>query len=424
MTDAIAYRHGALHVEGVALHTIAQAVGTPCYVYSSAALLETFGRYQRALSGLDSMICYALKANSNQAIISTLAKAGAGADVVSEGELRRALLAGIPAQRIVFAGVGKTEAEMAQGLEAGILQFNIESLPELRQLNRVALAAGKKAAVCLRVNPDVDAQTHEKISTGKAENKFGINFDLAPAVAAEAANLPGITLEGLAVHIGSQLTDLRPYRAAFERLVGLYRDLKAAGHPLKRLDFGGGLGIAYRDEQPPPIENYAAMVKEVVQGLDARFIFEPGRSLVGNAGLLITRIIYVKHGTSRAFLVVDGAMNDLIRPTLYEAWHDIIPVKQPAEKAPQELYDIVGPICESGDYFAKQRRLPVMEQGELMALCSAGAYGAVMSSTYNTRPLVPEVLVSGEQFAVVRPRQDYATLIAQDRLPPWLEGVA
>ena len=419
---AFHYQDGELHAEQVPLSRIAEAVGTPVYVYSSAALTGAYRRFAAALAAehLDALICYALKANSNQAVIQTFAAEGAGADVVSEGELRRALAAGVPARKIVFAGVGKTPAEMAFALETGILQFNVESLPELEQLSAVASGLGLVAPVALRINPDVDARTHEKISTGKAENKFGIAYDAAPAVAAAARALPGIRLEGLAVHIGSQLTDLAPYRAAFERLAQLYRDLRAAGHPLQRLDLGGGLGIAYRAEQPPPVEAYARIAAEATRGLGAKLVVEPGRHLVGNAGLLLTRALYVKRATTRAFVIVDGAMNDLIRPTLYEAWHEIEPVAAPPAGAPGELYDIVGPICESGDFFAKQRSLPPLAAGDLLALRSAGAYGAVMASTYNSRPLVPEVLVKDGTFFVVRPRQSYATLIALDRVPPWL----
>jgi diaminopimelate decarboxylase len=416
------YQQGQLHAEQVPLARIAEQVGTPAYVYSSAALVGAYRRFAAALAAerLDATICYALKANSNQAVIATFAAEGAGADVVSEGELRRALAAGVPAPKIVFAGVGKTPDEMAFALASGILQFNVESLPELEALAAVAQGLGLVAPVALRINPDVDARTHEKISTGKAENKFGIAYDAAPAVAARARALPGVKLVGLAVHIGSQLTDLAPYRAAFQRLVQLYRALRAAGHPLERLDLGGGLGIAYRDEQPPAPEDYARVVAEATRGLGARLICEPGRHLVGNAGLLLTRAVYVKRGTNRAFVIVDGAMNDLIRPTLYEAWHDIVPVAEPAEDAPVERYDIVGPVCESGDFFARQRPLPPLAAGDLVALCSAGAYGAVMASTYNSRPLVPEVLVKDGTFFVIRPRQSYATLIALDRVPPWL----
>ncbi len=416
------YAAGQLHVEEVALSEIARSVGTPAYVYSAAALESGYRRFHAALEneGLKPLICYALKANSNQAVIATFAALGAGADVVSEGELRRALAAGVPPERCVFAGVGKTREEMAYALSQGILQFNVESLPELESLSAVASALGREAAVALRVNPDVDARTHAKISTGKAENKFGIALDQAAAAADRTAALPGLRLTGLAVHIGSQLTELAPYRAAFQRLVALYRDLRATGHDLRHLDLGGGLGIAYRDEQPPPVEDYARMVREVTEGLGAQLVFEPGRHLVGNAGLLLTRVIHVKRGSNRSFVIVDGAMNDLIRPTLYEAWHDILPVGEPAADDRVERYDIVGPICESGDYFAKQRPLPPLAEGDLLALNSAGAYGAVMASNYNSRPLVPEVLVKAGAFFVIRPRQDYATLIALDRVPPWL----
>jgi diaminopimelate decarboxylase len=420
---AFRYQQGSLRAEGVSLDEVAAAVGTPLYLYSSQALQQAYRRFAGALAaeGLDALVCYALKANSNQAVIATFAQLGAGADVVSEGELARALAAGVPPQKIVFAGVGKTAGEMAAGLDAGILQFNVESLPELKQLSAVAAARGLSAAVALRINPDVDAGTHEKISTGKAENKFGIPYDQAREAAWLAAELPGIRLEGLAVHIGSQLTELAPYRAAFRRLAELYAALRAEGLPLRRLDLGGGLGLAYREEQPPTPEDYARLARETVGGLGAQLICEPGRHLVGGAGLLLTRVLYVKEGATRSFLIVDAAMNDLIRPTLYEAWHDIVPVKEPAPDAPAGRYDIVGPVCESGDFLAKHRALPPPEAGDLLAIANAGAYGAVMASTYNSRPLVPEVLVKAGSFFVVRPRPSYATLIALDCLPPWLQ---
>ncbi|MEM7224845.1 MAG: diaminopimelate decarboxylase [Pseudomonadota bacterium] len=415
------YRDGQLHAEQVPLAEIAEAVGTPFFCYSSGALEAGYRRFAESFAGLDATICYALKANANLALVNTFARLGAGADVVSEGELRRALQAGVPADRIVFAGVGKSAAEMTAGLEAGILQFNVESLPELELLNQVAVARGQRAPVSLRVNPDVDARTHEKISTGKADNKFGIDIDQAPEAARLAAELPGIRLVGLAVHIGSQLTDIAPYRGAFERLIALYKELRAAGLRLERLDLGGGLGIVYRDEAPPPVEAYAQMVRELTGGLAARLIFEPGRLLVGNAGLLVTRVLYVKGSGARSFAVVDAAMNDLIRPTLYDAWHEIKPVKAPESRADGLLYDIVGPICETSDTFAKQRSLPEVESGDLLAICSTGAYGAVMSSSYNMRLLAPEVLVRGADHALVRPRQDYDSLLGQDRLAPWLD---
>ncbi len=415
-------RDGVLHAEETPLPALAAAVGTPFFCYSSAALEGAYGDFTRALKGLNATVCYALKANSNLAVVRTLARLGAGADVVSEGEMRRALEAGVPPEKIVFAGVGKTAAEMAAALEAGILQLNVESLPELETLNRVALERGQQAPVAVRVNPDVDALTHEKISTGKAENKFGVDVDQVRAIFARAAELPGIRFEGLAVHIGSQLTELAPFRAAFQRLAALYTELRAETGSLRRLDLGGGLGISYQTRTSPDLSGYAAIVREVTSGLKAELVFEPGRVLVGDAGLLITRVLYVKDSASRRFIIVDAAMNDLIRPTLYEAWHDIVPVATPAPGAEHQPVDIVGPICESSDSFARQRPLQPLTSGDLLAICSTGAYGAVMSSAYNTRPPAPEVLVRGSDYAVVRPRLDYATLIGQDRLPHWLEA--
>lgn len=421
MTTAFPYCDGLLHAEDVSLAHIAQAVGTPFYLYSTAAMAESYTALAQALGDLDATICYALKANGNLAVVRSFAEMGAGADVVSEGELRRALEAGIPPQRIVFAGVGKTEAEMIAGLDAGILQFNVESRPELERLDQVARDRGTQAAVALRVNPNVDALTHAKISTGKAENKFGIDFDQARTIVANAEAWPGIRIEGLAVHIGSQLTDLAPYDTAFGRVAELYRELKAAGLPLKRLDLGGGLGIAYGTELPPSLDTYAALARRHTADLDASLIFEPGRLLIGNAGLLVTKVIFVKEGASRRFVVVDAAMNDLIRPTLYDAWHAILPVKEPADTAESWRVDVVGPICESSDTFAQERALPPVDPGDLLAICSTGAYGAVMTSSYNMRLPTPEVLVRGQDYAVVRPRMDYATLLAQDRLPQWFE---
>ena len=420
MTAPFFYKNGVLHGEEVSLAAIAEAVGTPFYCYSSGAVTSAYQSFADAFRGLPALVCYALKANANLALVRTLARLGAGGDVVSEGELRVALAAGVPAERIVFAGVGKTAEEMAAGLEAGILQFNVESLPELEALNRVAAARGVRAPTALRINPDVDARTHEKITTGRAENKFGIDLGRIREVAGLAAGMPGISLQGLAVHIGSQLTGLEPFRAAFERMAALYLELREAGHALHQLDFGGGLGIAYRDEAPPAVADYAAMVKEVAGALDARLVFEPGRLLVGTAGVLVTRVIYVKEGAQRRFLIVDSAMNDLIRPTLYDAWHDIIPVSEtPGDD--NQLFDIVGPVCETGDTFARQRPLPPTAAGDLLAICCTGAYSACMASAYNMRRLAPEVLVRGKEFAVVRPRQDYAQMLAHDRLPGWLE---
>ncbi|HEX6978604.1 MAG TPA: diaminopimelate decarboxylase [Alphaproteobacteria bacterium] len=416
-----AYRGGILHVEDVSLAAIAERVGTPAYVYSAATLERRFKAFAAAFDGVPATICYAVKANSNQAVIATLARLGAGADVVSEGELRRAIAAGVPASRIVFAGVGKTAREMAAALDAGILQFNVESEPELRLLSEVAAGRGVRAPVALRINPDVDARTHAKITTGKTENKFGIEITRALDVARLAASLPGIALQGLAVHIGSQLTSVEPYRAAFARLAELARTLRSHGLPVRRLDFGGGLGVVYKDETPPDLGAYAQAVRDAVRGLDVDVVLEPGRYLVADAGVLLARVVYVKDGASKRFVIVDAAMNDLIRPTLYEAWMSIRPVAAPAPDAPLAPVDVVGPICETGDYLALGRALPPLAAGDLIAVGSAGAYGAVMSSAYNTRPLVPEILVKGDQIATVRPRQTIDALIAADRLPPWLE---
>jgi len=413
-------RDGVLHAEEVSLEALAQTEGTPFYCYSTQAITSAYDGFAKALAGLPATICYALKANGNLAVVRTLARLGAGADVVSEGELRRARAAGIPGERIVFAGVGKTEAEMALGLEAGILQFNVESLPELEALARVAAARGARAPVALRINPDVDARTHEKISTGRAENKFGIDFAHVRAAVARAAQLPGIAIEGLAVHIGSQLTDVAPFGAAFTRLAALYGELKAEGVPLKRLDLGGGLGIPYGGEAPPELAAYAALAREAVRGLDADLVFEPGRYLVGNAGVLVTRVLYVKAGAARRFVIVDAAMNDLMRPSLYDAWHQIVPVREAPAGAQRGLVDIVGPICETADTFARQRPMAPLAAGDLLAICSTGAYGAVMSSTYNGRLPAPEIMVRGGDHAVVRPRPDHAALMAQERWPAWL----
>jgi len=417
---AFAYKDGLLHAEAVPLDRLAEQVATPFYCYATAALEGAYASYAKALAGLDVTICYSLKANANLSIIRTLARAGAGADVVSEGELRCALAADVAPDKIVFAGVGKTEAEMAAGLEAGILLFSVESRPELEMLNRVALDKGLRAPVALRVNPDVDALTHEKISTGKAENKFGIDLAHAREACELAAGMPGIALEGLATHIGSQVTDLAPFRAAFESLTGLYAELRSAGLPLRRLDFGGGLGIAYSDDTPPDLEAYGAILREVTAGLGAELIVEPGRSMVGHAGILITRVIRVRQGVQRTFLIVDAAMNDLIRPALYEAWHDIVPIRQAPADAARESVDIVGPICETTDTFARQRAMPPVAASDLLAICSAGAYGAVMASSYNARLPAPEVLVRGSESAVVRPRPDYAALLCEDHQAPWL----
>lgn len=416
------YKEGMLHAEAVPMQELAAAVGTPFYCYSSAALVSAFDEYAAGAQGLDAIICYAVKANANLGVICTLAQRGAGADVVSEGELRRVLQAGVPPDRIVFAGVGKTKAEMATALAAGILQFNVESLDELETLNEVALAAGRHAPVALRINPDVEARTHAKISTGQAEHKFGIGLDQVGAVAIRAKALPGIALQGLALHIGSQVTELAPFRGAYERAIALFVELREAGMPLERLDLGGGLGITYRDERPPDIQSYFAMVHELTRGLRADLIFEPGRRLVGNAGILVTSVLYVKNGASRRFVIVDAAMNDFIRPSLYDAYHEIVPVRAPVPGDGTMRVDIVGPVCETTDTFARQRPLPPVRAGDLLAIYSAGAYGAVMSSHYNLRLPAPEVLVCGKDYAIVRPRPDYATVMAQERLPAWLDG--
>ena len=413
------YVDGELHVEGVPVRRIAEEVGTPFYCYSSAALTDNYQAYVKALQGLGVGIYYSLKANSNQAVIRTLAKLGAGGDVVSVGEMHRALKAGVPADKIVFAGVGKTAAEMAAALDVGILQFNVESIPELELLNQVAVSKNKRAPVALRLNPDVDARTHAKISTGKSENKFGIELSQAAAAYAQAAAAPGLEPVGLALHIGSQLADLSPYRAAFAKLAAMAVELKQSGRPVKHLDLGGGLGIAYDSENPPSLAEYAGIVEQTVGKLGLPVIFEPGRRLIGNAGILVTRITYVKVGVNRTFIITDAAMNDLIRPMLYEAYHDIVPVVQAASGGQSRKVDIVGPICESTDIFAEQRPMPPLASGDLLAIFSTGAYGAVMASSYNLRPLAPEVMVNGNEFAIVRPRPTYADMIGRDRLPGW-----
>ena len=414
------YQGGQLHAEQVPLARIAADVGTPFYCYSDGALRTAYEEFAAAIAGLPAIICYSLKANNNLAIVRTLASLGAGADVVSEGELRCALAAGVPEDRIVFAGVGKTAPEMAAGLDADIRQFNVESLPELHLLNRVALERGRKARVALRINPDVDARTHASISTGKAENKFGIELGQAQAAYAEAARLPGIEVSGLAVHIGSQLTEIEPYRLAFAKMAALANELRQAGLSIREIDVGGGLGIAYADEIAPSIREYAAAVKETVGALGLPLIFEPGRRIVGTIGVLVTRVIYVKDGVSRNFLIVDAAMNDLIRPALYDAYHAIMPVAEPGSDAPTRKVDIVGPICESTDRLAEQRAMPPVAADDLLAICSTGAYGAVMASTYNLRRPAPEVMVRGQEYAIVRQRPEYQAIMERDRLPGWL----
>ncbi len=416
------YRNGVLHAEAVSLVELAASVGTPFYCYSTATLERHFRVFSEAFAGEKVLVCYAMKANSNQSVLRTLAKLGAGADVVSGGELTRALAAGIPPQKIVFSGVGKTESELRAALAADILCINIESEPELELLSRLAVEAGRTARISVRVNPDVDAGTHAKISTGRSENKFGIPLTHARAVYARAATLPGIKVTGADMHIGSQITELSNMETAFRLLVEFVQTLRADGHDISHIDFGGGLGIPYHmdREAPPEPLAYAAMVKRIAHNLGCTLLFEPGRLIVGNAGILVARVIYVKHGEAKNFVIIDAAMNDMIRPTLYEAHHDILPVAEAAPGAKTIVADVVGPVCESGDYLALDRRLPEPKPGDLLAIMTSGAYGAVQAGTYNTRPLVPEVLVKGDQYATVRPRVDVDALIAMDKPAPWL----
>ena len=420
--DHFLYRDGALFAEDVPVAEIAAQVGTPFYCYSTATLTRHYNLFDEALAGTDHMVCYAMKAASNQAILKTLAGLGAGMDVVSGGEYARAKAAGVPGERIVFSGVGKTRDEMRTALEGGIRQFNLESENEMRALSEVASGMGVTVPVTVRVNPDVDAKTHAKIATGKSENKFGIPISRAREVYAEAAGLSGLEVIGIDVHIGSQLTDLEPFRLAYRKVAELTEVLRADGHNIRRLDLGGGLGIPYtRSNEAPPLPlDYGAMIKEEVGHLGCEIEIEPGRLVAGNAGILVTKVIYVKSGEGRKFLILDGAMNDLIRPAMYEAHHDIVPVNEPPAGAEQEPYDIVGPVCESGDTFAKERMMPQMAEGDLVAFRGAGAYGAVMASEYNTRPLVPEVLVHEHQFAVIRARPTFDEMINRDTIPEWL----
>ena len=416
------YRNGLLHAEDVNLAELAEAVGTPFYCYSTATLERHYRVFAEAFAGVDSLVCYAMKANSNQSVLRTLAKLGAGADVVSGGELQRALAAGIPASKILFSGVGKTETELRAALSHDILCLNVESEPELELLSRVATQMGRVARVSIRVNPDVDAGTHAKISTGKSENKFGIPLARAREVYARAAALPGLQVTGVDVHIGSQITDLAPMEMAFRKLTEFVHVLRGDGHVIDHVDFGGGLGIPYYEDRAAPPEPmvYAAMVKRLAHNLGCTLMFEPGRMIVGNAGILVSRVTYVKPGDAKNFIIIDAAMNDLIRPTLYEAYHEILPVAEPAADAPIMLADVVGPVCETGDYLALDRKLPEPKAGDLLAVMTAGAYGAVQAGTYNTRALVPEVLVKGSDYAVVRPRVEVEELIALDRIAPWL----
>ena len=424
--DHFLYRNGVLHAEDVPIAEIAAEVGTPFYVYSRATLTRHFRLFDEALDGMEHLVCYAMKANSNQAVLALMAGLGAGVDVVSGGEYARAKAAGFPGERIVFSGVGKTVAEMEAALTGGIRQFNVESEPELARLSGVATRLGVTAPVTIRVNPDVDAKTHEKISTGKSENKFGIPISRARAVYAEAAALPGIEVVGIDVHIGSQLTDLAPYEAAYVKVAELTEALRADGHDIRRLDLGGGLGIPYeRSNSAPPLPvEYGDVVRRTVGHLGCEIEIEPGRLIAGNAGILVSEVIYVKSGEDREFLILDAAMNDLIRPAMYGAYHEIVPVIEPAAGAESTTYDIVGPVCESGDTFTKGRAMPSLAAGDLVAFRSAGAYGAVMASEYNTRPLIPEVLVDGHQFAVIRARPTFDEIINRDTIPHWLKDPA
>lgn len=415
------YKDGEMQAEGVALRTIAAQVGTPFYCYSAGALRAAWQEFADGIKGMNASVCYAMKANSNLAVIKLFGDLGAGADIVSVGEMRRALAAGIPAGRIVYSGVGKKASELMAALEAGIGQVNVESSAELETLNSVAGQLGVKANITIRVNPDVDAGTHAKITTGRKENKFGIDIDLAREAFALAGRLPHLQVVGVAMHIGSQLTNLDPYRTAIARVRELIVQLRADGHRMERFDIGGGLGIVYDQEKPPSIADFLALVRKETEGLGCELTFEPGRRLVGEAGVLVGEVILVKPGVSKTFVIVDAAMNDLIRPTLYEAWHDILPVRQPRPDAATIRCDIVGPICESGDYLAQNRDLAPLSAGDLVMIRSAGAYGAVMASSYNSRPLAPEVMVDGTRFAVTRPRPSIEEMISAERLPSWME---
>lgn len=423
MNEFFAYRSGELYAEDVAVRQVAAAVGTPFYLYSAAGFAAHYRAFADALAALDPLVCYAVKANSNLAVLRLFARLGAGADIVSEGELRRALAAGIPPQRIVFSGVGKTRAELDCALAADIHQINIESVPELRRLSEAATALGRTARVAIRVNPDVDAHTDSKITTGRKEDKFGIAYDEAAAAYRLAAQLPGVEPVGLAVHIGSQIVALGPSRNAFRRLADLVAALRGEGLPVRSLDLGGGLTVPYNNEPVASPEDYAGLVRDVFGRLDLRLAFEPGRFLVASSGLLVTGVVYVKEGAGGRIVVVDAAMNDLIRPALYDtAWHGIVPVALPDAAAPLTPADVVGPICETTDTFARGRLLPPLAEGALVAFANAGAYGAAMSSTYNSRLLVPEVLVSGDRFSVVRARPTYEEMLALDHIPDWLDG--
>jgi diaminopimelate decarboxylase len=417
------YQNGEMFAEGVALAAISAQVGTPFYCYSASALRAGWKEFADGIKGMNASVAYAMKANSNLAVVRLFGEMGAGADIVSEGEMRRALAAGIPAKRIIYSGVGKKASELMAALQAGVGQINVESSAEIETLNAVAAQLGVKADITIRVNPDVDAGTHAKITTGRKENKFGIDIDLAREAFALAARQPHLKVVGVAMHIGSQLTSLEPYRAAIVRVRELIGQLRADGHRIDRFDIGGGLGIVYANEKLPSIAEFMAVVARETDGLGCELTFEPGRRLVGEAGVLVSEVILVKPGSAKTFVIVDAAMNDLIRPTLYEAWHDILPVREPRQDTATIRCDIVGPICESGDFLAQNRDLAPLAAGDLVMIRSAGAYGAVMASSYNTRPLAPEVMVDGTRFAVIRPRPTIDEMLQAERFPPWMEPV-
>ena len=418
--DFFTHKNGALYAENMAIETIANTVGTPFYCYSSATIARHVTVFREALAAINPRICFAVKANSNLAILATMARLGVGADVVSQGEARRAVAAGITPDKIVFSGVGKTMDEMRYALTLGIFQFNVESDRELLALNDVAISMNKKAAIALRVNPDVDAKTHAKISTGKSENKFGIAIDDAVKIYQLAVTLPGITVQGISMHIGSQLTQLAPFRAAYLRVRALVEELRGMNIPIRTVDLGGGLGVPYAQDDAPPLPlEYGAMVSEVFAGFDAEFIVEPGRLIVGNAGVLVSRVLYVKRA-ARNYLILDAGMNDLMRPALYDALHDLVPVNLAVPSAKSDTFDVVGPVCETSDIFARDVNLAALSEGDLVAFRTAGAYGASMANSYNSRLLVPEVLVQGDQFAVIRPRPSYEQMLAAENIPDWV----
>jgi diaminopimelate decarboxylase len=418
--DHFTYKNGILHAEGVSIPEIAAKIGTPFYCYSSATLERHYNVFIDSFknNGVKVNLCFAVKANSNIAVINTLAKLGAGGDAVSEGEIRRCMAAGIPGNKIVFSGVGKTRAELKFALENDIMQINIESEPELHALNEIAIAMGVKAKIAFRVNPDIDAGSHDKISTGRKHDKFGIEWERVRDIYKTASNMRGIKIQGVATHIGSQLTDLEPFKKAFAKVKGLVQTLRADGINITHLDLGGGLGIPYEGGTIPSPADYAQTVLSEVKDLGCELTFEPGRLICGNAGILVSEVIYIKETSVRKFLIIDAAMNDLLRPTLYEAYHEIVPVVE--SSSAHETYDIVGPICETGDIFAKQRKLPAFTAGDLLAIRSAGAYGAAMSSEYNSRLLIPEVMVNGDKVAVIRPRGNYDEMLGRDKIPEWL----